>query len=286
MRAAGNGLQAFREFADFRHGIVFLDVPAAAGDGDAVEHLEEIEVQRFEQRFCGALRRGKLAPCVEGLLCAAEDFINRVRCIQLGVDLRGIAFIGEGKLVAQVGKAVVDRRGGEHQHLRLHACTDDLVHQAQIAVLAFILTVSGAAVAEVVGFVDHHQIIVAPVDSREIDLSRMAVLAGEVGVVQHVVAEPILRNGVVDVVALVGHPVFGELLGAEHEHGFVPVFVILDHSQRCKGLAQTDAVRKNAAIEGFELVDDGKRRIPLEVVQHFPDLGVLEAGCLIRQIVL
>ena len=54
----------------------------------------------------------------------------------------------------------------------------------------------------------------------------------------------------------------------------------------CKGLTQTDAVRKDAAVEGFELVDDGKRRVPLEVVQHFPDLGVLEAGCLIGQIVL
>src|SRR5690606_792309 len=74
----------------------------------------------------------------------------------------------EYNLIAQVGHAVVDGRGRKHQHARLHALADDLAHQAVVAGLTAGLW--GFLVAEVVRFVDDDEVVVAPVDVREVDV--------------------------------------------------------------------------------------------------------------------
>ena len=82
-----------------------------------------------------------------------------------------IAFVGQGKLVSQVGEAVVDRRRREHQHLGLDALPDDRVHQLLIAGLAVL---EGVVVAEVVRLVDDDEVVVAPVDAVERRAERFA----------------------------------------------------------------------------------------------------------------
>ena len=72
----GDGLEAFGELADFCCGIVFLNMPAAAGNGDAVQHLKEVKVEGFQQSIRGALLRRQLAPRIERLLCVAENFVD------------------------------------------------------------------------------------------------------------------------------------------------------------------------------------------------------------------
>ena len=101
--------------------------------------------------------------------------------------------------------------------------------------------------------------------------------------IKNIIAQPILRDGIVDIVALVGRPVLGQFFRAEYQHGFIAVFVVFDDRQRCEGFAEADAVRQNAAVEFFKLADDRQHCVFLEVVEHIPDFRLLEARCLIGQ---
>ena len=93
----------------------------------------------------------------------------------------------------------------------------------------------------------------------------------QVGVAEHVVVEAVLGEDVGLEVAVVVQPVVGELLGAEHQHGVVAQLVVLDDGQGGEGLAQADAVGQDAAVVGFQLVDDAGGGIALEVEELLPD---------------
>ena len=141
------------------------------------------------------------------------------------------------------------------------------------------------AVAEVVGFINDNQIVVAPVQAIQIKAIRFSAASGQVCVEQDVIVQPIRCNRVVHIVVLVGIPVFRQLFGAQHKNRLVSVLIILYDSQCGKGLTKANTVRKDTAVVLFQFIDDGKHRILLEVVQQAPDLALLEAGCLIRQFV-
>ena len=128
MWAQRDGLQARRECADVACVIVFLNVLAGTGNRDTVQQLKKVEVQHFEQIFGCAVARLPLAPCIKCPLRIFENFVNRTAGIELFVNIIGVSFVSQGKLIFQVIEAVIDRRGGEHQHLCFHACTDDLFH--------------------------------------------------------------------------------------------------------------------------------------------------------------
>ena len=171
VRTQRDRLQARGECADGACVIVFLNVLAGTGNRDAVQQLKKVEVQHLEQIFGCAVARLPLAPCIKCPLRISENFVNRTAGIEFFVNIIGVSFVSQGKLIFQVIEAVVDRRGGEHQHLCFHACTDDLFHQGYIAiVLGFFIRVFNqlAAVAEVVGFINHDKIVVAPIQSAKI----------------------------------------------------------------------------------------------------------------------
>ena len=100
---------------------------------------------------------------------------------------------------------------------------------------------------------------------------------------QNIVIQPVGGDGVIDIVILVGIPVLRQLLRTQNKHRLIAVFIVFDNSQRGEGLAQTDAVGKNTAVIFFELVDDGKHSVTLEVIEHTPDFALLEAGRLVGQ---
>ena len=135
-------------------------------------------------------------------------------------------------------------------------------------------TGSAFAVSEIVRLVDHDQVIVPPIQAIQIQPVGCAAVSRQIRVEQH------------DVIIPIGVPVGSQLLGAENQNRFVPVFVILDDSKRGKRFAQTNTVRQNAAIVFFELVDNRKDSIALKIIEHAPDFALLEAGRLIRQNVL
>ena len=80
-------------------------------------------------------------------------------------------FIGQCQLVLEVGKTVVDRCSGEHQYLGFDPLLHHLAHQLLVARL-FIFV--GIVVSEVVRLINHHQIIVAPVDTIERNTERVS----------------------------------------------------------------------------------------------------------------
>ena len=103
--------------------------------------------------------------------------------------------------------------------------------------------------------------------------------------VEHVVAQAIGGDGVVDVVLFVCEPVVGKALGAEHEHVAVEQLIVLNDREGSERLAQADAVCEDAAVVGLELVDNGKRCVLLEIVEQVPDFALLEAGPLFCKVI-
>ena len=224
---------------------------------------------------------------VEGSLCLAENIVNGVFGFEKSVDVRGIALVGESKLILQVIKAVVDRRCRQHQYLCLDSGSNHFVHQLEITVLARVLIVLigsyFATIAEVVAFIYNHEVVVAPVDAFKVCTIRIAVGTRKVGVIKHIITEAVVNQWVIYIIAPVSNPVVKQFLRAQNENRLVAVFVILNDRKSGERLAKTYAVGKNAAVKLLQLVDDSESGIALEVVKFIPDNARLEAGCLIRQ---
>ena len=85
-----------------------------SGDRHAIQHLKEVKIQRTQQIVRRALIYVQLAPCVERLLCLAEDLVHRFCGIQLTVHEAAVTLIGKRQLIPQICEAVVDWCGGEH----------------------------------------------------------------------------------------------------------------------------------------------------------------------------
>ena len=181
----------------------------------------------------------------------------------------------EGDLVLEIRQAVVDRRGREHENAGFHALLDDPAHQAVIARLAAVVC---RLVAEVVGFVDDDEVVVAPVHVGEVDVAGSAAVAGKVGVVENVVIEAVGGEEVAAVIGLVECPVVAQALRHEHKHAVVAQLVVFDDGERFKRLAEADAVGNDAAAQPFQFVDGSDDAVPLKLVQLLPDRGVADAG--------
>lgn len=76
------------------------------------------------------------------------------------------------------------------------------------------------------------------------------------------------------------------VFGTEDQDGFVAVLIVFDNGQRGEGFTQAYAVCKNTAVEFFELTNNCKNSISLEVIKHSPNFTVLESGCLIGQLIV
>ena len=107
------------------------------------------------------------------------------------------------------------------------------------------------------GFIDDHQVVGTPVDFREVQFAGDSLCPGQIGVVQHIIAQPVTGDGVVDIVSFIGHPVITEFLGTQYQHTEIAVFIVFDDGQRRECLAQADAVRKNTAVILLQLADNG-----------------------------
>ena len=75
--------------------------------------------------------------------------------------------VGQGQLIFKVVKPVIDRRGRQHQHFCLYACTDNPIEQLEIAVITRILIIlircDLTAITEIMALVYHDKVEVSPV---------------------------------------------------------------------------------------------------------------------------
>ena len=268
-----DGAQALGEAPGLGGAVVALDVLARAGEGNQVEQGEVVEAQHLDQAGGGARLLGEIQPALELELGLADGPVQAGDAVLAqGVV---VALGDEGDLVLQVGEAVVDRGGGEHEHPRLHAFADDPAHQA---VVAGLVSAQGRLVAEVVRLVDYDQVVVAPVDVGEVDVARLAAVAREIGMVEDVVVEAVGGEEIALVVGFVKGPVVAQPLGAEHQHAPVAQFIVFDDGQGLKGLPQADAVGDNAAAEPVELVEGAQHAVALKFEELAPDDAVADAG--------
>ena len=154
---------------------------------EQVEQREVVEAEHVDQPRRRALGVLEIEPAIELLLREPRGAVDAGDAV---LEQRRVVALGdEGDLVAQVGQPVVHRRGREHQHARLDAFLDDLAHQAVVAGLAALSW--RLLVAEVVRLVDDDEVVVAPVDVRQVDVAGQPAVARQVGVVQNVVVEAI-----------------------------------------------------------------------------------------------
>ncbi len=271
-RAEGQRRPALRE-GPAGGTVVLGDVLATSSDCEHVQQLEVVGVDGVDEAFRRAVGVGELAPLVEARLGHLRHLGDRGYAVGLG-QVRVVALGDELDLVAQVQQAVVHRRGREHEHLGADALLDDVLDQAGVAVL--LLCVCGL-VPEVVGLVDDQQVVVLPADVLQVDVAAHAVIAGQVGVVEHVVGEAVVRKRIAVVVGAPPQgPVLAQALGTQHEHAAVALLVVLDDGQSLVGLSKADAVGDDAALVLLELADGAHHRIALEVVELAPNHGLLE----------
>jgi hypothetical protein len=77
---------------------------------------------------------------------------------------------------------------------------DDVVHEPLIAALPYRLTrvvpPARSVVAEVVQLVDNHEVVVAPIEGREVDVRGIPALPAEIGMAKNVVAKTIYKEGI------------------------------------------------------------------------------------------
>ena len=203
--------------------------------------VEELEERRIEllQQFAGLALVGLLLrPEGEDLLRGGEGFPE-------AADADGgregvIAIFGEEvELITEVFEVVVDRGGGKQQNLGANAGFDDVVHEPLVAAfadeVALVVTLAGGVVAEVVRLVDDDEIVVAPVQGREIEIARSAGLAAEVGVRENVVAETVIDERIEEAVVAIDGPVVAQLLRAEHEDALVFQLEVFHDRERFVG---------------------------------------------------
>ena len=103
--------------------------------------------------------------------------------------------------------------------------------------------------------------------------------------VEHGIIQAVFCDGVIDVVSFIGIPVLAELFRAEDEDGFVSILVVFDDGERSECLTEPDTVSQDSSIVFLELIDDCKYSVFLKIVEHLPDLTLLEACQFIREIV-
>ena len=253
--------------------VVLGDVLTAAGDREHVQQLEVVGVHRVHEALGRALLVGQLAPLGEARLGDLRDLGDRGDAVGIRQVLV-IALGDELHLVSQIQQAVVHRGGGKHEHLGAHSGLNDVLDETCVAVL--LLGVRGL-VPEVVGLIDYDEVVVAPTQVLKVDVSRHAVVAGQVRVVEDVIGEAVVGKGVAVIIAAgPERPVLAQALRAEDEHAAVSLLIVFDDGKSLIGLAKADTVGDDAALVLLELADGSYNGVFLEVVELVPDDGFLE----------
>src|SRR5690606_25523659 len=128
-------------------------------------------------------------------------------------------------------------------------------------------------VAKIVRFIDDDQIVISPINVRQIDVTGHAAVTRQVGVVEYVIVEAVGRQYVASIVRLIDRPIVSQPLWSQDKNSVVSKFVILDNGQGFEGFAETDAVGDDAAAEPFKLVNRADDAVPLKLKELFPNDG-------------
>ena len=109
---------------------------SGSSDRNTIQKFKEIKFKQFQKVFCGTLFWWVLTPLIVCRLSLVEDALNGAAGCQLFLDgLRIAVLICKFQLIAQVTKAIVHRRCGQHQYLCVNALADNFIQQQIISIL-------------------------------------------------------------------------------------------------------------------------------------------------------
>ena len=123
-------------------------------------------------------------------------------------------------------------------------------------------------------FVDDNQVVGAPVERVQLEAVDVTRFARQVGVMQDIVAELVVRERVQRAGISVDGPVARKFLRAEDQNALVAQLEVLDDGQGGVGFTQADAVGQDATVVIQNLVDGGLGAILLEREERPPDVRV------------
>ena len=184
-------------------------------------------------------------------------------------------------LVAKVDQRGVDRRCRKHQHLCFRAFLNHLFQQPRVPAVANLAVVARArlgVVAKIVRLVNDHQIEIAPVEMRQIDVACAPAVAGQVRMREQGVPKAIRGKGIVNmgVRHRIQGPVFAQFFRAQDQHALVSQLEELDRGQRGVGLAQAHAIGQNAPVVPQQAGNRAFGPVLLKTVQGIPNFSIVK----------
>ena len=256
---------------------------AAARDGNAVQNNGKIDVELIQQIFRLALFGRLFAPCVEHPLRVAENRLHISAEFKFFAHFGIVAAISEQELVFQVVVAVIDGRCRKHQNFCFDAVLHDALHQKVVTGIA--VAPHRVVVAEIVAFVDDDQIVIAPIYRGKIHIAASARRPAEIGMEENVKTDTVFIKNVRRLIALILCPILLQPFRTQNKNRLIAKRIILHHRKRRKCFTEPHAVRQNATVVAFQLIDNAHRTVFLEIVQFIPDDAVFETRRLVGHII-
>ena len=97
-------------------------------------------------------------------------------------------------------------------------------------------------------FINNNEVIVAPVQSIQVQTVGSAVFSGKVSVEQDIISQTVIGDRIVNVIIFVCIPVRCQFLRAENKNILVAVFVILHDCKGSKGLTETNCWKSASVL--------------------------------------
>ena len=138
-------------------------------------------------------------------------------------------------------------------------------------------------VTEVVRLVNHHQVIIAPIDKTQINSIRGATLTTKIRMIKNIVIQAVISQGIILIIALKSIPVITQTLRTKNKNSLVSGFKIFNNTQRRKRFTKTHRIGKYTSTITIKFCNTSNYGVPLEIVKHIPNLRLLEANSFIRK---
>jgi hypothetical protein len=154
----------------------------------------------------------------------------------------------------------------------------DVFHEALIPASSYevplLVSPARGVVSEVMGLVNDHEVVIAPVECFKIDVAGIPRVTAEVRMAENVISESVFTKGIQLVVQPVDGPVIAQLFRAKNQYALIAKLEKLDDPKGLVGFTKTDAVCQNAAVVGKNFVNDPLHAVFLEIEERPPNVAI------------
>ena len=115
-------------------------------------------------------------------------------------------------------------------------------------------------------FVNHHEIVVGPIEGFQINVATHATVTRQIRVIEHVIVEPVIRKNIAGIVASVHGPIITQAFWCKHEYPVIAQLIVFDYCQRFERFTQAHAVCDDATLVLFQLADCSYYAVFLKII--------------------